>query len=188
MRRRLTAATTVAAIAAGSINTAAEAAPKRRPAPVLVPFSATATVDEEVDVLRHGPLALYFGCRGEFAFLGIRTEADGTLITSHARHMFGPSSVDAVAILIGEVPSAGAGQYVGTANQADHVALGVTEFTGSGASAIAPNGRVLTVPADSVGWGVHTARHSDAAGTPWETRPDCFVTGFALLSRARVLP
>jgi hypothetical protein len=65
---------------------------------------------------------------------------------------------------------------------------GVGDFTGSGASAITPDGWVLTVPADTIGWGIQTHSHQDAAGTPWEDAPDCFVTGTALLFKVPVLP
>jgi hypothetical protein len=187
--RKLLTFTAIAALAAVTINTAgqggAQAAPKR---PDLVPFSATAAADEEVDILRHGPLTLYLGCRPDFAFLGIRTTADATMITSHSRHIFGPSGVDEVAVLVGIRPPSDSGGVTNTANEADHQAIGVSDFAGSGTSAITPTGHVLTVPADAVLWGVRARHHPDAAGTLWEDSPDCFVTGHALLSRVRVLP
>jgi hypothetical protein len=171
------------------LATPAAAAPKRPPPPppVLTPFSGVAAEGgEAATLLSHGPLELLLICRSGAAFLGFRTAEDRTMITSHAAHTFGPSGVSEVAVMVGVAEQG----YVGTASVADHAARGIAGFTGSGASAITPAGRVLTVSADGVGYGIKLFNHNDVVGTnfAWIDAPDCFVTGHAVLQQVDVLP
>jgi hypothetical protein len=176
---------TLAALLA--LTTSVDAAPKKRPrqAPVVVPFSATAAFGENVPILRHGPITLFLLCDNgqvradnsqpiDVATLFVRSDVPGMLVTGErnfAAHLF-----------TGSVPD-GRGWYTAP----DRVPVGgiTIDFdeVGSGGSAITPDGFVLTVPADGVGFGIATHRVS----SDWATAPDCFVTGVALLMRAEFL-
>jgi hypothetical protein len=85
-------------------------------------------------------------------------------------------------LFLGSVPAPDGGGYVAADNEVTHNEIHRTGFNGTGGSAITADGWLLSVPADSVGFGVATYRFSI---TPhrWEGAPDCFVTRFALLSR-----
>jgi hypothetical protein len=78
------------------------------------------------------------------------------------------------------------GHFLNTARAQDHESFGAGGFTGSGSTALTPDGTVLTVPADSVAWGHQIDHHNEAEGTPWMDHPGCFVTGTALLSRVTI--
>jgi hypothetical protein len=118
----------------------------------------------------------------DVATLFVRSEIDDMLVTGERN--FPVPAGDAAHLFTGSVPD-GRGWYTAP----DEVPIGgiTIDFdeVGSGGSAITPNGFVLTVPADGVGFGIGTHRISPA----WQDAPDCFVTGTAVLTRrAGVLP
>jgi hypothetical protein len=80
------------AILAAALTASAADARGRKPQLQTQAFFATAALDEEVDVLKHRSLTLFLGCRADgVIFLGVRTTADFTLITTRPAEMFGPS-------------------------------------------------------------------------------------------------
>jgi hypothetical protein len=165
----------------------ATAAPKKRPKPpTLVPFTATAAFGEDVEILKHGPMTLLFQCRagssvGDTARLAVvSTEAD-MLVTGEPSILV-PAGDDRT-LIYGSILADVGGGYVGADPRHSDFYGGGT----SGGSAITPSGFVLTVPADATAFGVGTHRFS-AVPHGWQEAPDCFVIGFAVLSKAAVLP
>jgi hypothetical protein len=109
----------------------------------------------------------------------MRTTVDGTLVSPQSGHMFGPPGTDAVALMVGRPPIAENGLHVG------YVSPNEALDGPAGSSVITPDGSVLTVPADTVAFGVQVYNHPDVARAPsWLDAPDCFVTGTALLLKA----
>jgi hypothetical protein len=164
--------------------TPATAAPKR-PTPLVVPFSATAAFGETVDILTHGPMTLLLHCFndaiGDVGRLAVVSTEQHMLITGEPSVLM-PAD-DPATLFFGSVPSPDGAGYVAANPTPTHFA----DFRGSGGAAITPSGFVVNVPADGVGFGIATYRFSI---TPhgWESAPDCFVTGTALLSKVSVLP
>jgi hypothetical protein len=180
--RIATASVTILLIA--SIATPATAAPKR-PTPLVVPFSATAAFGETVNILTHGTITLRLQCDpglsvGDVARLTVISTEDDMLLTG-APSVLIPAN-DANTLIYGSIVANDGAGYVG----ANPTATNFYDGGPSGGSAITPSGFVLTVPADSVGFGIGTSRFS-AVPHAWEQAPDCFVVGTALLLKAAPL-
>jgi hypothetical protein len=160
----------------------------------VVPFSAVAAFGETVDVLTHGPMTLMFECvageeAGDEARLLVVSSVQDMVITGRGASEAGEPNLG------GPVPK-GVIEHLFIATsfdsqmEASRPGYTVADRNGpsSGVSMITPSGYVLTVPIDSVGFGFSFYDFSPPDRNGWKDAPDCLMTGFALLSKAALLP
>lgn len=145
----------------------------------VVPFAVSAAFGEDVDILTHGPITLYARCRAgptvdSAAIAVVSSEPD--LQNTSQRGILPPAG-DGRQLFAGKVPSPDGGWYTAADEQATNSG---TDFRGIGASAISPDGYVVTVLADTVGFGLGLHRFSETPNG-WEDAPDCLITGVAML-------
>jgi hypothetical protein len=188
--------TTLAILTAALGATTADAAPKKLPPVRAVPFYAEAERGEHVNILRHGPLTLRLRCNLDegathlSAELLVRSDEPEARITEHAGALMndGPSAFHS--LFLAEIPNSGLneGAYVA----ADATGFGTThfiDFHGVDGSVLTPRGWLLSVPADSVAFGIRlNGRLANPTEGPdddhaWSDGLDCLVRGVALLTR-----
>lgn len=152
------------------------------PKPLGAPPRDPALSDNTAVLLRKRGNPRGYGPADRYPTLAVGSSAGNFLVTGERTRVVGIN--DVAHLFTGSVPD-GQGWYTGPE---DEPVSGITidfDEVGSGGSAITPDGFVLSVPADGVGFGVATHRLAGA----WTTAPDCFVTGTAVLTpRTGVLP